>query len=262
MTREGAITTAYYGSADVRTAEPVTAETRFSVGSLTKPMVATVIVRLAEEGRLALDDPVSAHVPELRGEAWAGRASVRDLLANRSGLPLSAALEFGFAKHADTDDGALSRLAAELAGEVPAGAFWSYSNLGWCLLGRVIETATGSTWEDAMRLHLFDTVAMNSTTFANELEPARRAIGHDITPGGPVAVEPLNARAYGPAGTSVVSTVTDLRGSPPCTWRMHPLPSFEPCTPRSRSTAGSMPGVWDGPGSIGRAGRSGAGMVS
>ena len=65
--REGAVTTAYCGMADVTSGESVTAETQFSAGSLTKSMVATVIARLAEAGRLSLDDPVATHVPELRG---------------------------------------------------------------------------------------------------------------------------------------------------------------------------------------------------
>ncbi len=91
--------------------EPVTPETLFSVGSLTKSMVATVIARLAEAGRLSLDDPVAAHVPELRGGGWAQGATLRDLLANRSGLPLCAGLEFDLAGKGDEDDGALSRLA-------------------------------------------------------------------------------------------------------------------------------------------------------
>ena len=105
--REGAATAACYGAADVRTGEPVTSGTRFSVGSLTKSMVATVIAGLAEAGRLSLDDPVAAHVPELRASGWAGRATLRDLLANRSGLPLRAGLEFGFAGRKDHDGGAL-----------------------------------------------------------------------------------------------------------------------------------------------------------
>ena len=196
--------------ANVGTGEAVTAETRFSVGSLTKSMVATVIAALADAGRLSLDDPVSAHVPELRGGGWAERATVLDLLANRSGLPLRAALEFGFAAHRDTDDGALARLIAEIDADLPASAVWSYTNVGWCVLGRVIETVTGDTWEAAMRHLLFDRAGMTSTTFATGSEPVRRVAGHDITPGGAVAVEPLVARAYGPAGTSVVSTVTDL----------------------------------------------------
>src|ERR671930_542066 len=82
--RDGEETLASYGIADARTGATVTSESLFAVGSLTKSMVATVVVRLAEVGRLSLDDPVGAHVPELRGTTWAERASVHDLLANRS----------------------------------------------------------------------------------------------------------------------------------------------------------------------------------
>jgi CubicO group peptidase (beta-lactamase class C family) len=196
--------------ADVAIGDPVTPETRFSVGSLTKSMVATVIAGLAEAGRLSLDDPVAAHVPELRGGGWAERATVRDLLANRSGLPLRAELEFGFARHQEEDDSALSRLAAEVGSGVPAGDFWSYTNVGWCVLGRVIETATGASWEDAMRRHLFESTGMSGTAFATERGSNRRVSGHEITAEAQVPVEPLVARAYGPAGTSVISTVTDL----------------------------------------------------
>ena len=208
--REGMATTAYHGVANVETGDPVTPETPFSAGSLTKSMVATVIVRLADVGRLTLDDPVAQHVPELRARDWAQRATLRDLLANRSGLPLSDGLEFDFSARKDDDDDALARLAADVAAAEPAGVFWSYSNVGWCLLGRVIETSTGDTWEDAMRRHLFDRDGMSGTTFASGGLSGPRASGHNVTPDGPVPVEPLVARAYGPAGTTVVSTVSDL----------------------------------------------------
>jgi CubicO group peptidase (beta-lactamase class C family) len=208
--REGTVTTACYGAADVRTGEPVTRGTRFSAGSLAKSMVATVIARLAEAGRLSLDDPVATHVPELRASGWAGRATLRDLLANRSGLPLRAGLEFGFADRQDQDDGALSRLVADAAPGAPAGDFWSYTNVGWCMLGRVIETAAGAGWEHAMRRHLFDRAGMSETAFVTGGVPERRAMEHEVTAGGPVPVEPLAERAYGPAGTTTVTTVTDL----------------------------------------------------
>ncbi len=116
--RGEAVTAACYGAADVTTGEPVTSGTRFSAGSLTMSMVATVIAALAGAGRLSLDDPVAAHVPELRASGWAGRATLRDLLANRSGLPLRAGLEFGFERRKDQDDGALSRLVADATGRV------------------------------------------------------------------------------------------------------------------------------------------------
>jgi CubicO group peptidase (beta-lactamase class C family) len=209
--RQGAIATCSYGVADVTTGEAVTTETRFCPGSLTKSMVATVIARLAVAGRLSLDDPVAAHVPELRRSGWAGRATVRDLLANRSGLPLASGLEFGFAERRGlVDDDALSRLAADVATAEPAGDAWSYSNVGWCLLGRVIETATGYVWEEAMQRHLFDEAGMRATTFSGDAVRERRAFGHELAADGLVPVEPLAARAYGPAGASVVSTVADL----------------------------------------------------
>ncbi len=70
------------------TGAPVIPETRFAVGSLTKRMVATVIARLAEAGRLCLNEPVVAYLPELGGSCWARHATLRDLLANRSRLRL------------------------------------------------------------------------------------------------------------------------------------------------------------------------------
>jgi len=208
--RRGMASTASHGLANVRTGEPVTRQTRFSPGSLTKSMVATVIARLAEAGRLSLDDPAAAHVAELRGSSWADRATVRDLLANRSGIPLRSALEFGFDDHPDGDDGALSRLVAEVGTAGPATDMWSYTNVGWSVLGRVIESATGDTWEDAMRRYLFDATAMDETTFETDPDLKWRATGHEVTRHGPVPVAPLVTRAYGPAGTSVVSTVGDL----------------------------------------------------
>jgi len=72
--REGTATFAYYGVADVRTGAPVTAETRFSPGSLTKSMVATVIAGLAAADRLSLNDLCNyARVagPAARGDAGA-----------------------------------------------------------------------------------------------------------------------------------------------------------------------------------------------
>jgi CubicO group peptidase (beta-lactamase class C family) len=203
-------TIACHGVADVTTGEPVTAATRFSAGSLTKSMVATAISALAEAGRLSLDDSVAAHVPELRANDWAGRATVRDLLANRSGLLLRAGLEFGFADRQDQDEGALSRLVADAAADGRSGDCWSYTNVGWCVLGRVIETAAGAGWEDAMRRQLFDRAGMSETAFVTAGIMQQRAKGHKVTAHGPVPVEPLVARAYGPAGTSVVTTVTDL----------------------------------------------------
>ena len=205
--RDGVTTTAYHGLAD--TGEPVTSETRFPIGSLTKPMVATLLARLAEAGHFSLDDWAATHVQEVRSAAWAERATVRDLLANRSRLPLSEEVEFSCSAFGD-DDEALSRFAAKAATGEQTPPFWSYTNAGWCLLGRAIETLTGLAWEEAMQINLFAPAGMDDTTFATRPGAEPRASGHEITAEGPVTVEPWVSRAYGPAGASVLSTVADM----------------------------------------------------
>jgi CubicO group peptidase (beta-lactamase class C family) len=200
--------TTYCGVADTTTGEPVTAKTRFAIGSLGKAMVATAVAHLAAEGRLAFDDRVAAHVPELSGAEWAERATLRDLMANRSGLPLLAGLEF--ADFEGDDDDVLSRFASSVARHEPAGLPWSYTNAGWCLLGRAIETVTGLTWEDAMAANVLAPLRMGQTTFAIWPAAEPRASGHGIVDGRSVPVERWTPRALGPAGSTPLSTVTDM----------------------------------------------------
>lgn len=206
--RDGAVVAAYCGVADTRTGDPVGSDTRFAVGSVTKSMVATVLIRLAAAGHLALDDPVAAHVPELRAIPWGERATVRDLLANRSRLPQRA--EFEFAGLEGADDDVLARFASRIAMEGPSTVFWSYSNAGWCLLGRAIETLTGLTWEDAMHANLLAPFELAETTFATGPVAERRASGHELAADRLVPVEPWTPRAFGPSGTTVLSTVGDM----------------------------------------------------
>jgi CubicO group peptidase (beta-lactamase class C family) len=207
--RDGVETIATYGIEDVRTGKPVDARSRWSAGSLTKSMVATVVARLAAQGRLGLEDKVASHVPELAGARWAQTATLRDLLANRSGLPLRLGLEFDFAS-TDTGEDALARFAARTAAEESTPVPWSYTNAGYALMGRAIETVTGRVWEQAMRAELFEPAAMSESVFALRDATVARVAGHDMTHVGPVPVAPLTTRALGPAGTTLVSTVGDL----------------------------------------------------
>ena len=206
--RDGEVTTAYAGVADTTTGEQVTPETRFAIGSLGKSMVATAVARLVASGRLSLDDSVAAHVPELRGAGWAARATVRDLLGNRSRIPLRA--EYEFSAFPGDDDGVLARFVEKVGGGEPTPPFWSYSNAGWSVLGRLLETLTGLTWEEAMRAELFVPLNMDQTTFVNASVAVPCASGHDLTADGVVRADPWTPRALAPAGSTLLSTVTDL----------------------------------------------------
>lgn len=205
--RDRQVTVVHTGVADVASGEPMTAETRFGVGSITKSITATVILRLAGEGYLSIDDHLAEYLPELRGNGWARNTTIRELLANRSRIPLRAAWEFDLE---GDDKQVLSRCAAMINGDRPTGAFWSYSNMGWVVLGRVIENLTGLTWEDATKRHLLDPLEMRQTTFALAPVAESRATGHEITRDGPQPVPAWSPRAYCSAGTSLLSTATDL----------------------------------------------------
>jgi CubicO group peptidase (beta-lactamase class C family) len=205
---DGEVYTAYSGLADRAAGTPVTPATRFGIGSLTKSMVASALAMLAADRRLAFDDPVAIHVPELRSCAWAQASSLRDLLANRSPIPLTSALEFGFEEHKDEDDQALTRLVSAVSAGVPSGGHWSYSNMGWCVLGRVIETVTGDVWDEAMP-RLLAPVGLSETIWTTS-GSANRAVGYDSSPDGPVPLEPLLCRAYSPAGATIASTLPDM----------------------------------------------------
>jgi CubicO group peptidase (beta-lactamase class C family) len=195
----GAAEIAATGVADVSTGAPVTPETRFAPGSLVKTMVATAI---------SLEDPLARHVPELREVDWAERATLRDLLANRARVPLTSELEF--TSSPDDDDGVLSRLAAAVAAQQAAAPVWSYTNVGLCLAGRVLETAAGVVWEEAMRTTLLEPLGLDETTFVTRPVAEPRASGHELTPDGPVPAEPWAPRALGPAGSTLLTTVTDV----------------------------------------------------
>lgn len=202
---DGATVVATAGVADTRTREPVTPETRFALGSLTKSMVATAFARLDAAGVLSIDDSVAMHVPEVRGARWGEEATLRDLLANRSRVPLRDDWEFtGVDGDADV---VLSRLATAVATEPPTDAFWSYTNTGWGILGRALETVAGRSWEGSMREHLFVPLGLTETTFATSPVGEPRVSGHGATH---EPVEPWTPLALRPAGSTVLSTVNDV----------------------------------------------------
>jgi CubicO group peptidase (beta-lactamase class C family) len=206
--RDGEVVEACTGVADVSTGDPVTPATRFAVGSITKSMVATVVTNLDADGQMSLDGPVADHVPELRRSAWAQRATLRDLLANRSGILQRASSEFELE---GDDEDVLSRCATMAAGrDASTPPIWSYSNLAWCLLGRALEVATGRSWEQAMQAELFDPVGMDRTVFADSPVAEPRATGHHIETDGPIPFEPWTCRAFCAAGSSVLATSGDL----------------------------------------------------
>jgi D-alanyl-D-alanine carboxypeptidase len=141
------------GVADLRTRDPVRAETLFAIGSVTKPFVAALVLELAEEGKLGLDDRLSRWVPEFPGS---GGITLRQLLNHTAGT--ADYVSDGRFLAAERRRGLAARWTPQqLLRYVPErlarpGERWSYSNTNYLLLGLVVERVTGSTVRRQLRL--------------------------------------------------------------------------------------------------------------
>lgn len=150
------------GVADPRDSRPVDLRTRFELGSITKPLTATLAARLADQGRLSLDDPVARWVPALARRSPASAVRVQDLVTHRSGLPrLPNSVAMWWSMLADPADpyARIGRgdLDAWLEGwsapsSLPAPV--AYSNLGYAVLGRVVEAAAGQPYAALLAEHV------------------------------------------------------------------------------------------------------------
>ncbi len=138
------------GVTNVENPLPVTPDTLFQIGSTTKTVTATVLMRLVEEGRVNLDAPVRTYLPDLRlmDEDAAANVTVRQLLNHTGGWVGD------YFENTGNGDDALTRIVANLIHQeqvTPLGEVWSYNNAAFYIAGRVIEVVTGETYEAAAR---------------------------------------------------------------------------------------------------------------
>jgi CubicO group peptidase (beta-lactamase class C family) len=142
---------------------PVTPETLFQIGSLSKTYTATVIWRLIDEGALALDKPVRTWIPDLTlmDDEVAAKLTIASLLDHSSGFLGDEGFDTG------DDDEAIARYVANRLPHLPQifpfGAFFSYNNAGFTLLGRLIEVAVGAAYNAAMRNLLLGPLGLDDT---------------------------------------------------------------------------------------------------
>ena len=161
-----------YGIADPD-GRPVTADTPFLIGSVSKPFTATAVLQLVEEGQLSLDDAVLPYLDGFLEEVPAGfeDVTVEQLLTHTGGLGFLPGIA-GFERIHDGEDALERRVADVLARPLASepGTKFSYSNGGYSILAAVIEQVTGTSYADHMRARVFDPLGMTSS-FASDLDP-------------------------------------------------------------------------------------------
>ncbi|WP_404436555.1 beta-lactamase family protein [Microbacterium aerolatum] len=162
------LVTAAEGVVELGRPDAVTDETLFALGSVTKLFTAFIILQLVDEGALTLDDRVIDRIPEFRytTPGVAERVLVRQLLTHSGGTP------DGFFA-ADSVAEILAVIADQPALCEP-GAIGSYSNIGYALLGEIIERATGKPYLQNVQERLLDPLGL---TRSRALTPEIRALG-------------------------------------------------------------------------------------
>src|SRR6188472_1819178 len=128
----------------------VTPDTLFQIGSIGKTFTAAAVMRLVEQGKLALDEPVRRYVPDFRldDEDTASRVTVRQLFTHTGGWLGDYFDDFG------AGDDALARVVegiSRLPQLTPLGAQWAYNNSAFYVAGRIVEVTTGQPYEKALR---------------------------------------------------------------------------------------------------------------
>lgn len=169
------------GLADLGEQKPMRTNAIFSIASMTKPITATAVMMLVEEGKLDLDDKVSHYIPEFanvrlaNGELPAREITIRDALTHTSGL-----------KGDQVFRGSLADAVDEIATRPLAfqpGTEWKYSP-GLNVCGRIVEIVAEQPFESFVKERIFDPLKMRNTTFhVNEAQrkrmPALYGLGED-----------------------------------------------------------------------------------
>lgn len=189
---------------------PVTGDTRFLLGSISKSFTALGIMQLAEAGTLDLDQPVSRYLGDFANKP-AGPITLRQLLGHTSGY---STLQ-GNSAPADTEalPDAIARRAAWFAQQAPAhppGTRWEYSNANYLILGRVIETVSGMRYPDYIAANIFEPLGMDRSYVSDGTAQGTLAQGHVPWFGSMRATEAKwSGLGSAPQG-GIVSTASDL----------------------------------------------------
>ena len=170
-----------HGVADIKAGTPVTADTGFRIASMTKTITALTILMLRDEGRLSLEAPASAYVPELADlpppTADSPAITVRDLLSHTEGFVTDDPWADRAMRMTPAEFSTLLQ-GGQLFARAPGVAF-EYSNLGYGILGRVISNLCGKPFQQAITQRILRPLGMASTTFDPDAMPdARRARGY------------------------------------------------------------------------------------
>jgi D-alanyl-D-alanine carboxypeptidase len=200
-----------YGSANLEQHVPVSNDSVFRVGSVTKQFTAVALLLLAEEGKVSLQDKLSKYYPNF---PRANDITLEQMLHHTSGIyNYTSAPSFAVdgMVHRSTDE------MVEYIGKLPKtqdfepGTDWSYSNSAYFILGGVVEKAAGQPLANEFKTKLFTPLGMTHTALDDETEIVTgRATGYSATAPGKFSNAPFISMSIPGGAGSIRSTAGDL----------------------------------------------------
>ncbi|MDP9208736.1 MAG: beta-lactamase family protein [Actinomycetota bacterium] len=201
-----------WGRADRKAGVANTPATRFRIGSMNKMFTAVATLQLAEAGKLKLDDPIGAHLPDYPNKEVAAKVTVRHLLTHTGGTGEIFGPEFEEHRLQLREHRDYLKLYGSRGLTQEPGARFEYSNYGFVLLGALIEQVTGGSYDDYVRDHVFRRAGMRSTGARPEsVDVPDRAVGYlRASPGSDWAPNTDTLPWRGTAAGGGYSTVGDM----------------------------------------------------
>lgn len=204
-----------YGVESLESGAPVTDDTLFSICSISKLFTGVAAMNLVDEGALSLDAPVADYLDGVATQDETGAeepVTVRNILAHVSGLPREAVKDY-WADNSFPDTEGLHQAVAEQAQLYRPYDYWQYSNLGMAMLGDVVASVSGASWNAYVENEILAALGMSNTATDMPFDRvgAGFAQGYYVraADGSRKPAEPHRFSAFAPAA-GVASSVNDM----------------------------------------------------
>ncbi|MGB6877043.1 MAG: serine hydrolase [Candidatus Acidiferrales bacterium] len=198
-----------FGVRDITTGQPVTPDTLFDIGSCTKAFTAAAVGILVDEGKMHWDDRVDEYIPffHLYDPLADENVTMRDLLTHRTGMGGTDLLWYGSSFSPEE----IIRRVRYIEPEFGFRAKFEYQNVMYATAGYAVGQASGGTWQDFVRAHIFGPLGMSGADFSatDAQNAADHATPHDLKDGKVVTIPWRNIDSVAPAG-SINAGVKDM----------------------------------------------------
>lgn len=169
-----------YGNADIKNNIPVTDQTLFRIASITKLFTGTAIMKLRDEGKIQLDDPVKKYIPWIKFKNPFKNSediTIRQLMTHTSGIPKEAAFPYWTDRNFPTMEQIKETVENQEMFWEP-GTKFNYSNLGISLLGEIITVVSGIKYDDYISQNILIPLGMSSTLVQIKEDNTNLAVGY------------------------------------------------------------------------------------